>query len=565
LLPKGSETVTDGNFSGGDDTPPAVAAPTPGVAWSPSIPITCDADCRATCEAYQFENPVNRGVCYDLWGPGGYTTAVVPEEACRRLWVDTAGRFPTPSELGDCASKPWSQVVKERLADPAFVRLNRRHWADRLRYDTESVSVERVFDMDRIVAATYEGRIAYDQFAALVSAHPVLTRRNATPGDRAEALFWIFLGRPPFGDERSNVGRLYTLWDNNYYDHPQLGMRLPDAHIRYRCVNEDGKLDEASSGECTSDTFGFEQLILEPDARAERDDRGNRVMWSGLLTANEWEKLQAPGRAMARQFSFWENTVNVVIDQYLGYKLTTMVPRVGQELVQYALDNAGDIRAIHFAVLTSAVYRQSAFGAQDAQVRYTYGPLKQIDAEGWVDSMDALTGRELERCDLRLNRPGDFLNSDSPFAHALISDSEWDLDDEGRVDTSYRDLVRNLGGCPDNSQGGRFKIVSVLTTANQLNYATRLCDPALEQQGGAADTALLLPGSVSARTELTPELATQIYAHQMQTFYGRQATSLELEQATAHGQACAAARCNAEEFARPVCFALLSSSEMLFY
>jgi hypothetical protein len=235
-------------------------------------------------------------------------------------------------------------------------------------------------------------------------------------------------------------------------------------------------------------------------------------------------------------------------------------------LVQYALDNAGDIRAIHFAVLTSAVYRQSAFGAQDAPLRYTYGPLKQIDAEGWVDSMDALTGRDVERCDLRLNRPRDFLDSDSPFAHALISDSEWKLDDEGRVDTSYRDLVRNLGGCPDNSQGGRFKIVSVLTTANQLNYATRLCDPALEHQDGeAVDTDLLLPSSVSPRSELTPELAAQIYSHQMQTFYGRQPTAPELEQVAAHGQACAASRCSAEEFARPACFALLSSSEMLFY
>src|SRR5690606_22991082 len=119
--------------------------------------------------------------------------------------------------------RPWGDVVRDLLATDDFVRLNRRHWADRLGYDTESVSVERIYDMDRIVLALYRGQIAYDEFAAVLSAHPILTRRHATRGDRAEALFWALLGRPPFGDERSDLGRLYTVWDNNYYDHPQLG------------------------------------------------------------------------------------------------------------------------------------------------------------------------------------------------------------------------------------------------------------------------------------------------------------------------------------------------------
>jgi hypothetical protein len=567
MLPSGSTRVTDGNFAGGNDTVPAVAAPADGSAWSPTLPIACDAACRSACESYALQNPVNKGMCADLWGPGGYATPIIATEACRRLWVDTVGRFPSNTELQGCVSKPWGDVVKERIESKEFVRINRRHWADRLRYDTESVSVERVFDMDEIVAATYEGRIPYDQFAALVSAHPVLTRRNATAGDRAEALFWTLLGRPPFGDERADIGRLYALWDNNYYDHPQLGMRLPDAYIRYRCVDDDGNVDKSASGECTSVTFGFEQLILKPDARAKYNERGDeRIMWSGLLSAKEWEKLQAPGRVMAKQFTFWENAVNVVIEQYLGYRLATMVPRVGEELVQYTLANEGDIRAVHFAVLTSIPYMQSAFSGQEAPLRYTYGPVKQIDAEGWVDSMDHMTGSKLSRCDLRLNRPGDFLDSDSPSAHALVSDSEWVLDGEGWIQSDYRDLVRNLGGCPDNSQGGRFKIVSVLTTANQLNYATRLCDPVLED-GERATTPIdrLLPDGVKPNAVVSPELAGQIFTHQMSMFFGRQPTAAELTSAQTHGQTCASGQCSAEEFARPACYALLSSSEMLFY
>ena len=66
--------------------------------------------------------------------------------------------------------------------------------------------------MDRLVEKLYRGKVAYDLFAAVVSAHPVLTRRHADPGDKAEALFRLFLGRPPFEHERADMSRLYGLW-----------------------------------------------------------------------------------------------------------------------------------------------------------------------------------------------------------------------------------------------------------------------------------------------------------------------------------------------------------------
>ncbi len=565
LLPSNAAPVTDGNFSGGNDSVPAANE----AEWDPAIPIACDDDCMARCDALNFENPVNRGLCSALWGPGGSGTPIVPEEACRRLWVDTKGRYPTRNEIkAECIDRPWGDVVKDLINSDEFVRLNRRHWADRLGYDTEAISVERIFDMDEIVTALYEGRLSYDQFAALVSAHPVLTRRHDTPGDRAEAVFWLLLGRPPFGEERADLGKLYTLWDNNYYDHPQLGMRLPDAYIRYQCVDEDGKEDPNTVGQCTSTTFGVEKVVLRPDARSREGERGGRLMWSGLLTVNEWEKLQTPGRLLAQEWPFWEHAAATVVHQYLDYDLTTQVPQVSEELVRYILDNEGDIRALHFAVLTSAAYLQSATGNRDTKLRYTYGPLKQVDAEGWVDSLAFMTGSAVDQCDLRINRPSDFLESGSPFAYALIDDSDWSLDDEGRVRGSYRDLVRNLGGCPDNSQGGRFKIVSVLTTANQLNHATRICDPSLEgdSRGLRADISKLLPSDVGPNAAVTAELAEDIVFYQTAKFYSRAPTSAERAAARDRGEQCAqAGSCSAESFARPVCFALLSSAEMLFY
>src|SRR5690606_17759392 len=98
-----------------------------------------------------------------------------------------------------------------------------------------------------------------------------------------------------------------------------------------------------------------------------------------------------------------------------------------------------------------------------------------------------------------INRPGDFLRDRSPYGLALVQESDWTLNAKmDGVRGSYRDLVRALGGCPDNSQGGRFKITSVLTTANQLNYSGQLCDPSNENTNLRVDVKRLLPDGVDS-------------------------------------------------------------------
>jgi len=77
--------------------------------------------------------------------------------------------------------------------------------------------------------------------------------------------------------------------------------------------------------------------------------------------------------------------------------------------------------------------------------------------------------------------------------------------------------------------------------------------------------ASLLPANVTPNTALTPELAQRIVDYQTRTFFARSATTIENDQAAVNGAECQAAQCNAEDFARPACFALLSSSEMIFY
>jgi hypothetical protein len=563
------EPVTNGVFPGGRDVLPL---PREGASVADDTrPPNCDAACEAYCAGAALQNPVNRGLCRSLWGVGLAARPIVPAEACRRLFIDLVGRVPTADETDSMcgAGEDWGASVKRLMDDPAFVELNQRRAADRFQYSNEVVSVQSIYDMDRLTAKLYRGLVPYDLFAAVVSAHPVLTRRNADPGDRAESLFRQFLGRPPFETERADMARLYRSWHSSYYDHPYLNMRLPDAFLRFPCVGEDNELDASRTGECTSVVWGYHPLLFTPDLRASQDPTAQGLTtWSGLLRADEWEQLQVPGRILSTQRAFWEKAVDDVVEQYLGYPLDAQVPEVREELVQWLLQHDGDLRSVHHAVLTSIAYLQSTEGESSARYRWTYGPLKQMDAEVWLDSMARATGRELGRCDHRISRPQAFLEAKSLSAYRVLQSSQWALDEDGNVDTRYASVARTLGGCPENVAGGRFKVVSILTTATQLDFVNGLCNPALE--GGAASEAAapverLLPASLGATRLLDAQGAQDIAAFQYRSLLGRSPTQAERDEVQAAGAGCALGRCTSEQFARPLCFALLSSAEHLFY
>jgi hypothetical protein len=550
--------VSNGEFAGDGTRDPAPAA---GVAAPQGATIpSCDDLCQSQCASLALDNPVDAALCPVLWGVGLDTRPIDTAEACRRLFADLAGRFPTRAEVDDlCGGRAWGQVARRLLADDAFVEINQRLWADRLLYNNQAVSVERIFDMDRLVGKLYRGLVAYDQFAAVLSAHPVLTRRHATAGDRAEALVDLLLGRPPYEAERADLGRLYALWDNDYYDHPNLALRLPDAYVNYRCLTASGEPDPATKGECTSVLWGYNELILQPDIRA----RGGK-MWSGLLRSEEWEKLQAPGRILAQQQrAFWEAAVSDVLQQYLGYDIGTAVPAVREQLVDYLLRYNGDIRAAHHAVVTSQVYLQSAAGPSPTAHRWTYGPLKQVEAETWIDTIKHTTRFPLSRCDHRIPEPELLLRSKSVAAYALVQGSRWEMAADGVV-RDYRDLARTLGGCPENDAGSRFKTVSILGTATQEGFVMRLCNPTLATSEGAPAASLLPPG-VDPRRALDPALGQNILEHQMGLFFSRGPTAEETADARQAAEACTPKPCTAESFARPACYALLSSGEMMFY
>lgn len=551
----GREPINDSFVGGASTDPEAAQVMTDGRI---EIPI-CDGTCRDYCDNLALDNPLDAGMCRALWGVGFDTRPVVTSEACRRMHVDLLGVLPSKSEADmACAGKSWGEVASDMLADERFVFVHQRRWADRLRYNNVAVSIERIYDADRVVKALYRGEIGYDEFAAIVSAHPVLTRRHDTPADRAEALFTMFLGRPPYEHERSDMARLYVHWNNGYYDHPTLGQRLPDAVIEFPCANDEGRVDPNERGQCTSVLWGYRELVMTPDYRSVDGE-----LWSGLLTADEWHALQEPGRVIAGELGFWEFAVDQVLQQYLGYDLAIQVPEARQRLVEYLLAHDGDIRALHYAVVTSQLYLQSSAIETPTDHRYTFGPLKQVPVEPWIDAIRERTGVSLGSCDHRIPQPEDMMG-ESLAGTNLVQASNWTVNDEGRVRRDYRDLARTLGGCPDNNVGGRFETVSILTTATQEGFVAQVCDPSMSGDRGA-EARRLLPGDVDADAVLGEAVAEQIMRHQVRLFFGRDASDEERNEAREVAGQCAPAPCTAEAFARPVCYALLSSSEMLFY
>ncbi|ATB31369.1 hypothetical protein [Melittangium boletus] len=556
--------LTSGEFEGGDDVLPEPRdVPPP----NESRPPDCDAGCVAFCEGAALRNPINRGLCRSLWGVGLRARPIQAAEACRRLFVDMLGRMPDADEAEAACQGGWGDTVKRLMASDEFIHVQQRRAADRFLYSNEVTSLQAIYDMDRLVAKLHRGLVPYDLFAAVVSAHPVFTRRYADPGDKAEALFLQFLGRPPFEHERADMARLYKLWHSGYYDHPQLGMRLPDAFVRFRCLDKEGNVDEVSRGECASVLWGYNELVFTPDLRSARDPSLNNALtlWSGLLTPEEWARLQIPGRILARDLAFWERAVDDVLDQYLGYELSARVPEVRGELVRWLLANNGDLRSVHFAVATSVAYLQSAEGAATSTYRWSYGPLKQVDAEVWMDSLARSTGYELPACDHRISRPKALLDAGSVAGYRVLQESRWKMDDEGEVDQRYSQLARTLGGCPENVVGGRFRVVSILTTATQLAYVQELCNPTLDPKVPGAAVERLLPEGMTPRTAVNADVGAQIATHQYRTLLGRSPDATELTEAREAATECSRELCSAEEFARPYCFALLSSAERLFY
>ena len=475
------------------------------------------------------------------------------------------GRYPRQDELDSVCQETTENIVYSLLNDDSFVAHQQRRYGDTFLYNTQVTSVERIYDLDLLVKKFHLGLVPVDQFAAVAASHPGYLRRFNSPQDIAGAVFNLFMGRPAFEFEKADLARLYHPWVAGYVDHIALNMRLPDSFLHFGC-NADPTL-------CTSSLFsGDQQLDLKQDWRAENTEFwGDPVLWTGILSPDEWHLLQLPGRLLTEEPVFWEAFVDGVISHYFDYPLGQVLPAVRERLIEYLFTYNGDVRALHFAIATSALYLQSHKGQTATQHRFTYGPMKQAPARVWLDTFSNNLDIPLGGCDHRLTRPNDFISGGSLSAYRLLKNSDWPIRDSGGIDKRYSEIAQSMGGCAENETSGSFNIISVLSTSAQANLLSEMCRPNPEnsenQSGWPAmlDASTLLPITIDPNSALTSANARTIHQTLSQKFLSRNTLASEFPSLDSLTNSCRSANCTAEEFSRVICYSHLTSSEFLFY
>lgn len=136
----GHDKILNTVFSGGS-SPDVQPRPIKGEAdWE-----RCDEACQSYCDSQPFDNPIDEAMCPHLWGVGLDTLPVEPEQACRRIYADLRGSFPTYAEIeANCLGKPIANVAEALIEGDSFVFQNQRRWADVLRYNNVAVNFERI-------------------------------------------------------------------------------------------------------------------------------------------------------------------------------------------------------------------------------------------------------------------------------------------------------------------------------------------------------------------------------------------------------------------------------------
>ncbi len=337
--------------------------------------------------------------------------------------------------------------------------------------------------MDRLVEKLYRGKVPYDQFAAVVSAHPVLTRRHADAGDKVDALFHLFLGRPALRVRaRGHVPRSTGC-----------GTRATTITRCWACAcrtrtcasaasTEDNKaVDPVKQGRVHQRAVGLPRAGAHPGC-ALRLDRQIRelTMWNGLLTADEWAMLQTPGRVLSQEIAFWERAVDDVLERYLGYELSTGGARGARRAGALAAGEPGRhplraLRGAHLRRLPPVHRRRHApprtGGPMGRSSRWTprCGSTPWLRNTGYRHCQAATTASASRRTCCA--------TAASPATGCCRPRGGRSSTTRATSTRATRSLARTLGGCPENIVGGRFRVVSILTTGTQLSFVGDLCNP----------------------------------------------------------------------------------------
>ncbi|MDB4965632.1 MAG: hypothetical protein JWN44_1321 [Myxococcales bacterium] len=448
-------------------------------------------------------NVVDAVVAPMLQKDGVKPTVAGDTELCRRYAIDLSGVAPSWDEyVAHCRGKSPSEIVDYFMAQPDYVRVNQRLWADAFQYDNRTVWYQYLQDLDAQVGALYRGELGYPDFAAIAMTHPAFVGEFV--GENVVAYgYQALLGRDALPEERSDMLSLYRMWRSRPAYDASIGA------FRYNACASDADcsagrtcqpLPSGASKVCT-DTSNYRELYLEPRAcagafgainctSAAHDASailaGSAPIALGDLTADQWNVVRTPGRVITQQRYFYEAAADRTLAKYLGWWHLGVelpgyeIPAVRQALATL-LAQKGDLRAMERELLTSVLYTMPADNSGADTVLWHHGPTKQMIAESWIDSVGKFTGVALGACDWRY--PLQSLRwlpaSLFPPAGALPS-------------FAYQATARTMGGCPDQKTQSRYTDVGVLYAMEQRSLLAAACSDKSASKVAAAASATAL-------------------------------------------------------------------------
>src|SRR5262249_40717834 len=188
-------------------------------------------------------------------------------ELCRRLSLDLDGTIPSADELSACAGKTPDAMARAFMAKPAFAARELRLWIQVLGEDPVRMNGSLLLSGGKSLGGLASGAIGYDDFAAQIIAHPVVTLNRRIDvdvmTDISANVFTVFLGRAPVGDEANDFANLFRVWRRLAAGDPRgvIGYRPHVAGLDPRLCKDAVFGTEV----CTSRALGAVTTIQLPD------------------------------------------------------------------------------------------------------------------------------------------------------------------------------------------------------------------------------------------------------------------------------------------------------------
>ncbi|HVV84733.1 MAG TPA: DUF1549 domain-containing protein [Kofleriaceae bacterium] len=501
-------------------------------------------------------------------------TPASPEELCRRMSLDLTGRTPTADEVAaDCTGKSAADMARAFMATPRFRDVERRFWIRRVGADAYMVYGEHLVDADRLYDQLATGALGYDDFAAKLLAHPVMTiNRPVAAGDDVTLtvtnIFKVFLGRAPVIAEISDYANLLRPWrrvaEMRMGGTPDLGYTdtvWPAALDPMAC--QDQVLGVAG---CTSTLLGATTVvnpIVSPQAPPGYTTDPAlfyyETVQGAMPTALETE-LEKPGRLLATRDEFWDEAVDFPMRRFLGWWRSTpnepdsVLPEVQLALsAWFRATPDHDLRELYVMVLSSLLYTTSIDVAPNAPERAPWGtgPMKTLEPEQLLDSVSVALQRPLGLCDPHTSQPVDPM-AGGVWPPRLRTPQPDDWYGFGR--DFYRETASDMGGClgalPTPRQPGLRALFTHIAIADQLCSAP----------------SKVLPDGLTA-DDTTPAAVDALADHLFRGFLARTPTDDERAAVHTAADACFAdAGCHdLAGLAHETCGALLRSAAFLYY